>query len=369
MSSTVQHLADSMKTLETQIRNLLDTSFRLLFSRFEAEPDYPFVNTKFDIVSGRDFAPEDEFYRRKDCIYAWIQGRGLESLAGHAGYYRRNGDLDLAKSTENRLYRVATKLESCRAAAGGRLPFAFRPDGSPVWSTESAAANFSDLFYSKGLFAAGVLLEQVAWEKEAEQLFRQVLSAIQNREFRTDQHGFDDKNPVSHISGKYPQGPRMIALGGLALFAEARPPEAFWLDTAAEFIEYILEYHVNTGQIPTLQKHDFVEALDKQQCPWCDGSTLLCDPGHALEFIGLAAKCLLIMQKQRCHLPLLKRCRKLFSGLFLHLFKLGFAPAGGIVKSYDLLARKPINDDMPWWSLPESMRAAAELLVLCPAAD
>lgn len=57
------------------------------------------------------------------------------------------------------------------------------------------------------------------------------------------------------------------------------------------------------------------------------------------------------------------------SSLFLHLFKFGFAPAGGIVKSYDLLARKPVNDDMPWWSLPESMRAAAELLVLCPDAD
>ncbi|MGE4564623.1 MAG: N-acyl-D-glucosamine 2-epimerase, partial [Victivallaceae bacterium] len=41
-------------------------------------------------------------------------------------------------------------------------------------------------------------------------------------------------------------------------------------------------------------------------------------------------------------------------------FAIGFAPGpGGIVKSYDLIARRVVNSDMPWWSLPETIRAAA----------
>ena len=30
-----------------------------------------------------------------------------------------------------------------------------------------------------------------------------------------------------------------------------------------------------------------------------------------------------------------------------------------------LVQRQPINDDMPWWSLPETIRAAMGLHVLC----
>src|SRR5690606_2521826 len=39
-------------------------------------------------------------------------------------------------------------------------------------------------------------------------------------------------------------------------------------------------------------------------------------------------------------------------------FANGFARKG-IVKAFDLASRTPINRDMPWWSLPETMRAAA----------
>jgi mannose/cellobiose epimerase-like protein (N-acyl-D-glucosamine 2-epimerase family) len=57
-----------------------------------------------------------------------------------------------------------------------------------------------------------------------------------------------------------------------------------------------------------------------------------------------------------------EKCRILFPALLKHCFKLGFAPkAGGIVKTYDLCGRQPVNTDMPWWSLPETIRAAAEV--------
>ena len=39
------------------------------------------------------------------------------------------------------------------------------------------------------------------------------------------------------------------------------------------------------------------------------------------------------------------------------------------MKAYDLIGRKPINDDMPWWNLPETMRAALESAGVAPDAQ
>jgi hypothetical protein len=39
-------------------------------------------------------------------------------------------------------------------------------------------------------------------------------------------------------------------------------------------------------------------------------------------------------------------------------FANGFQPAaGGICKTIDLLTRRPVDDTLPWWSLPETIRA------------
>jgi hypothetical protein len=40
---------------------------------------------------------------------------------------------------------------------------------------------------------------------------------------------------------------------------------------------------------------------------------------------------------------------------------------GGICKAFDLISRRPLNTDMPWWSLPETMRAAARCWRVCGA--
>src|SRR5690606_31050295 len=41
----------------------------------------------------------------------------------------------------------------------------------------------------------------------------------------------------------------------------------------------------------------------------------------------------------------------------------------GICKSYDLVRRRPLNSDMPWWNLPEAMRAAAFCLHVAESSD
>ena len=68
--------------MQRLISKILRSSIEVILSRFERDrKNYPFIDTKFHIVSGRDYDDSDEPFRRRDCIYAWIQGRGLESLA------------------------------------------------------------------------------------------------------------------------------------------------------------------------------------------------------------------------------------------------------------------------------------------------
>ena len=50
----------------------------------ERTGDRPFLDTKFDVIDGRDYAGAAEpAFRSGRTVYAWIQGRGLEALAGH----------------------------------------------------------------------------------------------------------------------------------------------------------------------------------------------------------------------------------------------------------------------------------------------
>ena len=354
--------------MHRMISQILRTSIEVILSRFEHDrKNYPFIDTKFHIVSGRDYDESDEPFRRKDCIYSWIQGRGLESLAKHAAFFKKIGDYQLVARLTDMLTAVTEKMERLRAVNHGRLPFAMHPDGSPFFVKESDHANFSDLFYSKGLFAASRILGRPDWEIEAEKLFLFVLDEIEQGLFHTDQQCFDPKNKVSYIPGKFPQGPRMIALGGIADWIAAKPNEKRWADTAEKFIRFIFEHHINCGQYRTCQLWDFIESIDSNAKPWYDDKVLFCDPGHALEFIGLAGKCLLNLQKLGKNDELISDAQKILPNVFLHVFAYGFNPkAGGICKGFDLIERKPINSDMPWWSLPETVRAGIETATLFP---
>lgn len=357
-----------MKNFDFVVKKILKASIKLILTRFEHNGNsYPFIDTKFDIVTNRDFYSTDAAFKRRDSIYGWIQGRGLESLAKHAVWFESCGDGDMVVRLDAMTAVVGGKMEECRAYNGGRIAFAMSPEGKSIYPVESTCANYSDIFYSKGLLAAARRLGNKVWAAEAEKLFRFALDDIVNRRFRTDQHGFDVKNPVCFVPGKFPQGQRMITLYGLADWAIAQPDAPFWMNTAAELIDYIFTYHVNTGRYDYLEMFDFIESIDQDFQPWRDGPVIMCDPGHALEFIGLAAKCLLVMRAQKIHTELIERSGEILPELFRHIFKLGFNPtSGGIVKSFDLHSRRPINSDMPWWNLPEAIRAGRELMALYP---
>jgi mannose/cellobiose epimerase-like protein (N-acyl-D-glucosamine 2-epimerase family) len=378
-ADSFQNIVKLIPVYEKMLLTVLD----VLIERYDRDPDYHFIDTKLNIITGQDFYPAtpENFFKGKEVIYSWIQGRALEALAGHAVWLKNCSLLSAEQAAakinriEQILREIIDSMESIRARNSGRMFFTFSRQGEPLETSHGklrkldsipAASNFSDLFYSKGLLCAASYLGMATKTQEAEQYLMQVVDDIQNRRFITDQQSFDPKNAVTAVPGKHLQGPFMIALSGIAEAARIIG-DAAWLEKGREFIEYIFKFHINTGDRNGLRKYDFWEAVDDYGQPWLEKKMILCDPGHALEFVGLSLKCLLQMRGKPKFAGLVDRCRISYPQLTAHCFELGFnSHAGGICKAYDLKSRKPANTDMPWWSLPETIRAAAEMVEFAP---
>jgi hypothetical protein len=384
-SASLQGVLEALPDYEVMLLSILD----VILERFERNPGYRFIDTKVDILAGTDRReagdPERDF-KGKGAIYGWIQGRGLEALAGHASWIPTVSFLSDAEKARYReritvmIGAVLSQMEELRAKSGGRLSFVMTTDGRPFdvgedgrrryFSLDADSTSITDLFYAKGLFSAARWLGNDDKVGEACRLFRTILSDVENDRCRIDQIVFAPKNARPTDSGRRQHGFRMISLLGLALFAEATGAEE-WFGDGERFVRHVINRHINLGQWPELQQFDFVEATDPRGQPWCEAGSVLCDPGHALEFIGLAAKFLLVLQQGAAHTAsrgaLLGQSREVFPATLSHVFQLGFNRAvGGICDAYDLITRRPLNTDMPWWNLPETMRAAAELVLLYP---
>ena len=346
-----------------QLAELVESSSCFLLERLERNlKHYPFIDTKFNIRSGEDFRDTDEYFRRRDHIYGWIQGRGLESLAGHAAYFERQGKTELASRFDQVLQHLVPSLESLRLKMNGRLSFAFSEQGVQHFDTSTKYANYTDIFYTKGLFAAASRLGLKSAVEYASFRLKEIGRDIFERRFSSDQYMFDPANRGGGKPGKYSQGPLMIFLGATALTKE--------FGTARQFISFIIEHHINHGQFANLPAGCFVEALDENNNPWLeDDGKIICDPGHALEFTGLAARNLIQMSRVSEYSGFVSSSAETIATLFCRVFDCGFQTSGGIMKAYDLTEELPVNTDAPWWSLPESLRAAALLAELYPPAE
>ena len=271
-------------------------------------------------------------------------------------------------------------MEALRQVNNGRLSFMLSTSGTPLQVENDGRctalgridgeANFSDLFYAKGLYAAGRVMNLPETCAAAEANLRLITNAIFAGSFVSDQQPMDPRNRAGEVPGRISHGPYMIALGGVAaiLGTMARPE---WADVGAALIQHILDHHVNHAQFTNLPTWDFVEFIDPNGIPWRTGEQILCDPGHSIEFVGLTCKVLLDARETGTLSGALgnmeQRCRQTLPDLFRHVFDLGFSASEiGIYKAVDLVTGQPSNTDMPWWSLPETRRPGALLMKLWP---
>ncbi len=346
-----------------------------LAERYERRPDYPFIDTKLDLISGDDF-PDDDPVRGLDTIYGWIQGRGLEALALHLLWLHRH---PIAADLPPRLARMMSdllmQLRRMRARNAGHLHFFMTPDGEPFTLDANGRQRtfvpeldtpygYSDLFCAKGMYATARVLGDVEAAAEARAYCLAVDEAVHQGNFTSDQQPLDPQNPVQPVPGRHLHGPYMLQLGTAALMASLEA-DASCVEFGLRQIRYEMAHHINLhGRHAKLHDNDFWEAIDDGGQPYLDANFhIVCDPGHALEYVGLALKFTqAVNQTQLATAAQQKEIADIeaaMPAILQHNFACGFQPgSGGICKAFDLLSRRPINTDMPWWNLPETLRAA-----------
>jgi mannose/cellobiose epimerase-like protein (N-acyl-D-glucosamine 2-epimerase family) len=371
---TVRDAADAagMHRAQMQWRRMLLCVLRAILERSERPAADDFVDTKLEIATGRDFDPADPL-RGRQTVYTWIQGRALEALAEHLHWIREGNWLadhlrdELCRRTIGQMRRTMRRMEQLRRQAGGRVTFMMRPDGVPLRCAADggvvalepeadAVRSMSELFYFKGLFAAAAALDEQPQAEAAQAELMDVLRSIDAGRFVNDQMAMGAAALPSPAAGCRSHAGRMIGLGAAGLLVRhADDPAA--AELGGRFIRYILDQHTNIRrQHVGLEAGDMWEFIDADLQPLRVGDALLSDPGHSAEFVGLALKFLRMRGRSGDEQPADDLRRVLFQS-----FANGRCLGGpGLVKSFDLLSRRAMNQEMPWWSLPETLRAALE---------
>jgi hypothetical protein len=367
--------ADDLHVLLEPYQALIVTQFQTILARTELSSTYPWLDTKINLLTGEDYPADDPLFGH-DLVSGWVQGRGLEALVGFAGWlatYRGDATVDdVLARVRSLVAALSARLRSARQQNGGHVYFYMTPEGrafvfGPDRSrqalnlTASAPFNYSDLFTAKGLYAAAHFLSDVEAVAEARSYCLAVYYAIEDGSFASDQ----PEPPTvakAWIPGVRSHGPHMIAQGMAALFA-AHEPGPLAAEMGLTLSRYVWRKHVNVGERWTqLRELDLVEYIDMDGHPYTDDGKIISDPGHALEYAGLFLKLQSAMLRyggaSAGQQATLAAMAERMPAYLARNFANGFQPAaGGICKTVDLLTRLPVDDTLPWWSLPETIRA------------
>ncbi len=295
-----------------------------------------FLNTKQNSLTCKDYGTEDGI-RGPDYIYGWIQGRGLEALVGHAQFL----DEELPPLAE-KLDAVGRRLYGLLAGlleSDGHAYFCYDRDMRPVYADAAGAIHqqqregliysYSDAFVAKGLIAAA---SRYGLSDFADHLayFDRVVAAIEDGRFQ-----MDERRPLSHDSIALQGddfGPRMILLGAAGMLKRFGHGDR--LGYADRFIAHVMERHFDeaTGLLRNVPGED------------------LCNVGHGIEFVGFVLDYL----DDDADPALIEKLER----ILVTSFDNGFV-GPGIVLTVSIATGEPQSPYCPWWSLPETIRAAA----------
>ena len=348
-----------------RMRTIIFDTVELMLDRRALRPDYGWIDLKLDAITGVDQF-DISGARDKDHIYSWIQGRGLEAVVTHIQWF---GDFSgIATPDREALIQlgrsVAHKLIEARESQGGHFNFILQTEPGKNGSEKDGRYTMSDIFCARGLYAFHAVFGTTEQHKQSKAWLKAVIAAVISGNFYNDQLGFDKSQYQAYADGRTSYAGHMIALGAVSLLMRLDADDDA-ITLGRQLVDAVLEKHMNRDHRWTsFPMHTIVEWIAADGNPARDGNGCIAlNPGHAVEFVGLAAQMIDTLRtcypENRIPVGWMDRIKSLLVPLLAVNLQHGYREPGGIVTSVDAETGSPLHNSMPWWSLPESMRAIA----------
>jgi mannose/cellobiose epimerase-like protein (N-acyl-D-glucosamine 2-epimerase family) len=323
---------------------------RLLLARHQRRPGWPYVETKFNPNTGCDL-PAGAY----NIVHTWFLGRGSEALDDHLRILDTCDALTADERAASRtlfLQWIDNMTQTLgELAERYRLDIPFRVNralaavdaqGEPL-DPATLKPDASGIFCAKGLMSS----RNPALQSCGLQLLRRAAARIRRNE--------PEQSTQTPGVGGVGQGTRMLMQGAGACFArKALDPaaRAEALELAADMLGEVLDRHHNPE---TSRFSEYCNAETGQPEPYLD-------PGHAAELAGLGLGMIEQLERSSAaarHAVLISRARRELPRILLQAVALGYNPRHpGLFKGVNNRTGEPMNTEMPWWNLPETMRAA-----------
>lgn len=353
-----------LSALLPDIRGFIIPTMRIATDRFlSSTNESGWVDMKFDPVNGKERDSSQEIYR-KDRVYGWIQGRGLESMTAHIQWARQMTgyklvDIEALSRCAETLYRKL--MTACFTASEMQVTFIMDTAGRNCGSNvPGSTTTLTHLFVLRGLLAYASYRN---YSSDLERIIYALRNAVDNSIqglCLNDQVSFGNKGGERLSSGRKGYEGQMIAISACELlFLQTRMDED--LMRGIKTIESVFLRHSRRDDTYGLMLVDGIQANGQ---PYREEGRLATDPGHALEFVGLSLQFFRHSAPYTInadHVAAIDRMTRDLRSLAYLYNRLGRAPHGGIVKSINAENAAVINGDCPWWSSYEAVRTWTEL--------
>jgi hypothetical protein len=338
----------------------LETGVRLVLHRHARRADWPYIDTKFNPNTGSDLPAESY-----EMIYPWLLGRGMEALVLHLESLDM---LDLSPSEKEVAKEVFPQLIEGTTHAileifsryKGRCPFRIgrsfemKPLNGSEEAPDPGRSGAGDIFCAKALLLSA---SPVARQRGVEILDR-IADHVKQGLFILEPAKGKPRGQSQCGHMLFLAVPALIVRGG---FDEQACDCLF--RHSCQLLEIVLDRHFDPA---TRLFSEYVGQTGRR-------SEHL-DPGHCAELVGLGLSAIHAMEVAGTGMSpersrLFARAKHLLPEILTGAIKAGFNELQeGIFKAVNNRTGEIIDDDMPWWNLPEAMRAAlfAAKATACP---
>lgn len=338
-------------------KNVLAAGIELLLARRSRRPDYPYPDTKFNPNNGEDYT-EGQY----ETLFTWFIGRGSEACTRHLDILETIDDLAASQEAAREMLAgyVRSQNEAILGildANNGRVPF--RVDRSLRGIDETGhrvslpadGCNASELFCAKALIAAGRPNEVEVGQK----LFQRFVDvAFAN--------GYED-DTASYPRNLHAESPFMLSLAAFDYLSREQERVVVWMELAARMLDYLLD---NFWEPDTGNFYEMIDFASGEKQP-------MFLPGHACELVGLGLQAISALDQAGAAMAranakgeritaAFDRGRRELPRILLASYALGYDHThGGMYQAVEPRSGNVLNSDLPWWCLPEAMRAAAHV--------